>query len=640
MDWSKIKIILLISLIAVVAACSVGRVDMFNSTGEVLGNPAVGVDVNIGDGLITGESTPLTDTFSVVLHTKPLNNVTIGPIVSSNTAEVSVSPAGLLFTVDNWDTPQIVTVSGVDDGPVQDGLKTVIVDLGVTASADSEWNNLSPDNVIVYNLDDDTGAVSPTVVVITGDGLITKEDPVTPLSDTFSVVLNSVPAANVTLGPITSSDTGEVTVLPANLTFTLGNWSVPQVVTVTGVDDGIADDIQSIIVDLSTTSSTDALWDNLDPGDVTVHNMDDESTSPGVTVSAGSTMLVSENGTDSSFGIVLDSQPANNVSIDITVSDTTEGTITSPFAGSAGTITFTTANWNIPKIITVQGIDDLVEDGNQPFMVTLDPTVSADPVYSGTFDPADVSYSNVDDDNAGVTVNAGSTMLVSESGTTSAFEVVLNSQPTNDVTINVSTSDNTEGTITAPFAADSGTLTFTNGNWNIPQTVTVIGVDDLAADGNQAFMIVLGVTASADAIYSGTINPVDVNFTCVDNGGIPGVTVNSGSAMLVAESGTSSSFEVVLNSQPSVDVTINVSTGDFTEGTITAPFAADSGTLTFTNGNWNIPQTVTVAGVDDVVADGNQAFTIVLGLTASADAGYNGTIDPSDMMMTERLMCM
>ena len=47
-------------------------------------------------------------------------------------------------------------------------------------------------------------------------------------------------------------------------------------------------------------------------------------------------------------------------------------------------------------------------------------------------------------------------------------------------------------------------------------------------------------------------------------------------------------------------------------------------TLTFNAANWNLPQTVTVTGVDDFVVDGDQPFTIVLGNALSADGNYNG----------------
>ena len=420
MDWSKVKLILLISLITVVAACSVGRIDMFNTTGDTTDVPAVGVDINIDDGLITGEhpTTPLTDTFSVVLNTKPSETVTIGTIVSGDPGEVSVSPVNLIFTVDNWDVPQTVTVTGVDD-LIQDGLITVIIDLGTTTSSDSDWDNLSPDNVTVYNLDDDTGAVSPTVLVITGDGLITKEDPVTPLTDTFSVVLNSAPTASVSLGSIVSQNTGEVTVSTSSLLFTTGNWGTPQTVTVSGVDDAIIDDIQSVVVDLGTTSSTDPAWDNLDPGDVTVHNMDDDTSLPGVTVSAVSTLLVTESGTSSSFAVVLDTQPSSNVSIDISVSDTTEGTITAPFSGTAGTITFTNASWNTPKTIPVQGIDDSTADGNQPFAIVLAAITVGDANYLG-INPADVPLSETSIEEPEFTVTPGIPPLSTQVKDTSA----------------------------------------------------------------------------------------------------------------------------------------------------------------------------------------------------------------------------
>jgi hypothetical protein len=55
--------------------------------------------------------------------------------------------------------------------------------------------------------------------------------------------------------------------------------------------------------------------------------------------------------------------------------------------------------------------------------------------------------------------------------------VVLTSQPTADVTIALTSSDTTEGTVSP------ASLTFTTANWQRPQTVTVTGVDDAQVDG-------------------------------------------------------------------------------------------------------------------------------------------------------------
>ena len=75
--------------------------------------------------------------------------------------------------------------------------------------------------------------------------------------------------------------------------------------------------------------------------------------------------------------------------------------------------------------------------------------------------------------------------------------MVLNAQPTADVTIALSSSDTTEGTV-APAS-----LTFTTANWNVAQTVTVTGVDDALDDGDVAYTIVTAPATSTDATYSG-----------------------------------------------------------------------------------------------------------------------------------------
>jgi hypothetical protein len=79
---------------------------------------------------------------------------------------------------------------------------------------------------------------------------------------------------------------------------------------------------------------------------------------------------------------------------------------------------------------------------------------------------------------------------------------------------------------------------------------------------------------------------------------------------------------VVLNSEPSAEVTIGVSSDDPTEGTVS------TGLLTFTTSDWATAQTVTVSGVDDSVVDGDVAFTVVLAAAAGGD--YAGT-DPADV---------
>ena len=57
-----------------------------------------------------------------------------------------------------------------------------------------------------------------------------------------------------------------------------------------------------------------------------------------------------------------------------------------------------------------------------------------------------MSVTNSDDDAAGITVNPTSGLITTEAGGTAQFSVVLDTQPTADVTIAISSSDTSEGT--------------------------------------------------------------------------------------------------------------------------------------------------------------------------------------------------
>ncbi len=97
--------------------------------------------------------------------------------------------------------------------------------------------------------------------------------------------------------------------------------------------------------------------------------------------------------------------------------------------------------------------------------------------------------------------------------------------------------------------------------------------------------------------------------------------VESGGSTNVAEGGASDTYTVVLTSQPSANVTITV--GD--DGQVTG----SPGLLTFTSGNWNSVQAVTVTAVDDGDVEGNH--TGVLNHTASSGDGSYGGISITDV---------
>src|SRR5206468_1378074 len=207
------------------------------------------------------------------------------------------------------------------------------------------------------------------------------------------------------------------------------------------------------------------------------------------TVSPTSGLTTTEGGGTATFTVVLTSQPAANVTIGLSSSDLTEGTV------APASLTFTSGNWSTAQTVTVTGVNDFGVDGNVAYAIVTAAATSTDGIYNG-MDPSDVGVTNTDDDTAGITVAPTSGLTTTEGGGTATFTVVLTSQPTANVTIGLSSSDLTEGTV-APAS-----LTFTSGNWNTAQTVTVTGVDDFGVDGPVAYTIVTAAATSTDPDYS------------------------------------------------------------------------------------------------------------------------------------------
>src|SRR5688500_2281975 len=75
------------------------------------------------------------ETFAIVLDARPTANVTI-PLSSSDENEGTVAPGRVTFTPANWNAPQIITVTGVDDDDT-DGDAAYTIEVGPADSADT-----------------------------------------------------------------------------------------------------------------------------------------------------------------------------------------------------------------------------------------------------------------------------------------------------------------------------------------------------------------------------------------------------------------------------------------------------------------------------------------------------------------------
>ena len=116
---------------------------------------------------------------------------------------------------------------------------------------------------------------------------------------------------------------------------------------------------------------------------------------------------------------------------------------------------------------TLTPVSDAVDEDNETVSVSGTDTVT---VEGFVVTPATVSVTITDDDTSGVTVSP--TVLTVDERGIGTYTVVLDSEPTGDVTVTVG---DTAGT---GISVDKRTLTFTTTNWMMEQTVTVTVTDD------------------------------------------------------------------------------------------------------------------------------------------------------------------
>jgi hypothetical protein len=150
----------------------------------------------------------------------------------------------------------------------------------------------------------------------------------------------------------------------------------------------------TIVVSTTTTdtlTNTVSVSSNTDDPNTANNSDDEETTVAGIKVTPFSGLVTTEGGETDTFTVVLTSQPSADVTIGLSSSDTSEGTV------SPGSLTFTAVNWDTQQTVTITCVDDDVVDGDITYTIITAPANSDDPNYDGE-DAVDVSVTNLDDD--------------------------------------------------------------------------------------------------------------------------------------------------------------------------------------------------------------------------------------------------
>ncbi len=543
--------------------------------------------------LITSEN-GTTSSFTAALLTQPTHPVTVA-ITSSNISEGTVSPASLTFTRDNWQTTQTVTVTGQDDN-IDDNDQSYRIEL-VTSSADSNYNTSS--TITVTNTDDDN---APTAITLTATPATITEAGGTQsitITATFeggiAVTDTTTIALNFTGTATSTTDYGITESAPHTITIPARATSGSTTLTITPVADTVADDAETIIIDGSASGAITLTDSAVRKTTITIRE-----TRLDLSVA---TLITSENGTTSSFTAALLTQPTHPVTVAITSSNISEGTV------SPDSLTFTADNWQTTQTVTVTGQNDNIDDNDQSYRIELT-TRSADSNYNTS---STITVTNTDDDNAPTAITLTATpATITEAGGTQSITITATFEGGIAVTDTTTIALDIVGSATRMtdygIAESAPTIIIPAGATTGSTILTITPVADTVADDAETIIIngsASGAITLADAAVTETtitIRETGLNLSVAD--------------IATSENGTTSNFTAALLTQPTAQVTVAITSSNISEGTV----SPDS--LTFTADNWQTTQTVTVTGQNDNIDDNDQSYRIEL-TTRSADSNYN-----------------
>jgi len=381
------------------------------------------------------------------------------------------------------------------------------------------------------------------------------------------VWMRAQPSGDVTV-TMTSRDTTIATVTPDTLVFTPTSWNITAAKRprVTGVADDTSGD-RTTWIDFTLDGGG---FDNVRSDSLKGTGTDPPPPPPpGITLSP-STLTIPED-EEASYTVVLNVEPTADVEVtpyinvgyasDLVVSDT---------------LTFTTANWNVPQTVTIRALgDDIVnaQNANGQYGRLAEVWHTA---VGGGYTGASLSWLTVAiaDDDVGDLDTSHNSLTVQE-GESFSYVVRLTKRPPSDVTVTPASRDETVATVGGP-------LTFTPDGWFDAQFVRVTGVADDAADPRHTW-----IDHTLDGGGFSNAEADSVSATVVDAPS-PGATIVP-ARLTVREAAGTGEYTVVLNTAPTseTDVTVTPTSSDPSIATVSGP-------LTFTSTNWATPQTVTV----------------------------------------------
>ena len=396
------------------------------------------------------------------LNAKPKSDVIV-TIKSDHDDRLSISSSSLTLSSENWNSDENkITFTAIDDH-IANGDLNFSITIN-SSSGDSRFNDI--ENIVQVKIkdNDDVGIIYDDSSIILNEGQSVIR--------TFK--LKSQPLADVVLN-ISSDHDDKLTISSKQLIFTSSNWNINQSVTFTSIDDNIASGDLSFNIKIKP-SSTDALYNNISENIIPITIKDDDISG----IITDNTSVTLDEGQSITRTFRLKSQPTSNVTLNISSNNSSRLSI------SKSSLTFTASNWDTEQSVKFTAIDNNIYDGDVTVSVNIKST------------SADINYNNLssgfaitvkDNDISGIITDTTSATITEGQYIARTFK--LKSQPTSDVTLNISSNNNSRLSITPQ------SLTFTSSNWNTTQSVRFTAIDDNIVNGNVDVIVIIKSSSTA-----------------------------------------------------------------------------------------------------------------------------------------------
>ena len=548
--------------------------------------------------------------------------------ITSNNADVTVSPNPVVLNSSNWAAGVDVTVSTRQDA---DGVNDVVtlshVATSVSGGQAGDYDATSIEDVTVTVEDDD-----PPMVVF-------EETPVTVTeggTKVYKVKLATEPTDTVTVTINDPTDNSDVTTEPSTLTFNASNYGTGQNVTVSAASDVNTTDATATVTHSAAQSGGSSEYDGRMVDDVAVTVTDPDRA--GLRLNPSNALLtVQEEGTVT-YQIWLTHQPASNVTVTFALTrlQPTSGSTLITFDADSGTsgdqaaLSFTDADWDTMKTVAVRGVADanLVDER---FRITH--TISGTRTASGS--AWFMTITRTDNDRANLDLGTTTAVTVPEGGNAS-YPIKLTQQPSADVTLTVTATGNADvrfSTDSCTTLTTTGTLEFSTSNWDSTQSLTLCGAEDYDASDDTATLTysasgggygslnypATGVTVTDDDEETIEISPTAIDITEGD-----GVVVTGTYNVSLSAAPTGGNVTVAIAVANNTDVTTNLTS------------------LTFSPSDWDssvdlanptVTKSVEIRVADDDGADNETAD--ITNTQGGADYGDGAALDGVTVTITD-----